>query len=93
MIGTIGIVNPAWWYNPAHTFMCDRWHFVLPQFRNTDVDRLMLEEADSIADAAGLEFIDFGRIRERKRRGNRPKLMMMPRSSRGESDNLNAGGL
>lgn len=92
LIGSLGIVNPPWWYNPEHSFMCDRWHFLLPQFQHTEADQMMLDEAEAIAEAAGLEFIDMGKIRERKRAGKRPKLMMMPRSSGGESSNVANGG-
>lgn len=86
LVGTLGIISPQWWYNPAESFMCDRWHFVLPQFKHTPVDQMLLDEAEKIADAAGLEFIDQGKIREK--RGKRRKLMLMPRSSRVESDKL-----
>lgn len=83
LIGTLGLVRSPWWYNPAHDFMADRWNFVLPQFRNGDTGRMIEAEAESIAAAAGLEFINFGKIR-----GKRGKLMLMPRSSRSESDSL-----
>lgn len=83
LVGTLGLVRMAWWYNPGHDFMADRWNFVLPQLRNGDVGRLLEQEAQMIADEAGLEFINQGKIR-----GKRGRLMLMPRSSRPESSNL-----
>lgn len=76
LIGTLGLIHVPWWYAPDHDFMVDRWHFVLPQFQNGDVNRMLENEAQIIADAAGIEFINQGKIRER-----RGKLMIMPRSS------------
>jgi GNAT superfamily N-acetyltransferase len=83
LVGTLGLVECAWWYNPAYTYMADRWNFVLPQLRNGDVGRLLEAEAELIAREAGLEFINQGKIR-----GKRGKLMLMPRSSRPESSRI-----
>jgi hypothetical protein len=74
MVGTLGVIKANWWYNPSVDFMTDRWHFVLPQFHNGPVDKALLGEALAIADIAGLEFIDQGKMRERNGR-----LLMMPR--------------
>lgn len=81
LIGTLGLIRATWWYNPAYDYMVDRWHFVLPQFHHTSVERMLIAEADSIAEAAGLEFIDQGKIRERRGNGARRKLMLMPRAT------------
>lgn len=83
LVGTLGLVEVPWWYNPDHTFMADRWNFALPQLRNGDVGRLLEGEAQMIADEAGLEFINQGKIR-----GKRGRLMLMPRSSRAESSTI-----
>lgn len=85
LIGTLGVIRCSWWYNPARFFMADRWNFVLPQFRNLGVGDMLEDEAEVIADAAELEFINQGKIREKRRGGKRPKLMLMPRSSGVES--------
>lgn len=75
LIGTLGLIHVPWWYAPDHDFMVDRWHFVLPQFQNGDANRMLENEAQVIADAAGIEFINQGKIREK-----RGKLMIFPRT-------------
>lgn len=76
MVGTMGIIKVDWWYGfpDQCDFLTERWQFVLPQFHNTLVDQRLAAEADAIADAAGLEFINMGKPRERK-----GKLFMLPR--------------
>jgi hypothetical protein len=86
LIGTLGLIHVPWWYAPKTSFMVDRWHFVLPQFRNGVVNRMLIAEADSIADAAGIEFIEQGPIREK--RGSNKRLMIFPRSTRSEQDTI-----
>lgn len=86
MVGTIGVIRCSWWYNPSYSFMADRWNFVLPQFRNSGVGRLLEGDAEAIAHEAGLEFINQGKIR-----GKRGHLMLMPKSSRIESATVKAG--
>jgi hypothetical protein len=76
LVGTLGLIHVPWWYAPDHDFMVDRWHFVLPQFQNGDVNRMLESEAQSIADEAGIEFINQGKIREK-----RGKLMIFPRTT------------
>lgn len=83
LVGTLGLIHVPWWYSPEHDFMVDRWHFVLPQFRNGDVNRMLISEAESIAAAAGIEFIEHGPIRAK--RGGSKRLMLFPRSTRAES--------
>ena len=80
MIGTMGIVNPVWWYGDA-TFLTDRWHFVLPDVYNTPAADMLEDEAIKIAEAAGIKFIHQGKIRKGKR--GVPRLM--PRVYGGES--------
>lgn len=75
LVGTMGLIHVPWWYAPQCDFMVDRWHFVLPQFQNGDVNRMLENEAQYIADEAGIEFINQGKIRQR-----RGKLMIFPRT-------------
>lgn len=75
LVGTMGLIHVPWWYAPDCDFMVDRWHFVLPQLRNSDVNRMLEDEAQIIADSAGIEFINQGKIRSR-----RGKLMVFPRA-------------
>lgn len=87
LVGTMGVISAPWWYNPCEMFMADRWDFVLPQLQHTEVHRMMLAEANTIAEQAGLEFIHQGKIR-----GKHGKLMMMPRSSRADPDIVRSVG-
>lgn len=73
LVGTLGIIKPTWWYGDG-AFLTDRWHFVLPDHRHGAVDEALMEEAFKLADNAGLEFVDQGKIRER-----RGKLLAFPR--------------
>lgn len=73
LVGTMGIIKHSWWYNPAHDFLTDRWHFVLPQYRHGLVDRALEDEALAIGAAAGIPFINQGKLRRRK---NGSYLMM-----------------
>lgn len=65
MIGTMGIIQPRWWYGDAD-FLTDRWHFVLPAFMHTPSAELLMIEAKSIGKLAGLEFIHNGKLRTGK---------------------------
>lgn len=87
MVGTMGIINPTWWYGDGG-FLTDRWHFVLPAFDNTPGSALLMDEAVKLAEAAGLEFIHQGRIRQ----GKKSVLRMMPRAYGGESVTIESGG-
>ena len=73
LVGTLGVIRPTWWYGHGQ-FLTDRWHFVLPEHKHGPVDEALMREARMLADDAGLEFIDQGKVRER-----RGKLLMMPR--------------
>lgn len=64
LIGTMGIVNPTWWYGDAG-FLTDRWHFVLPEFDGTAASKMLMDEALAVAKLAGLEFLHNGKARER----------------------------
>lgn len=75
LIGTLGVMQATWWYGDGE-FLTDRWHFVLPGERHGEADRMLMAEAAAISDAAGLEFIDQGKIRQR---GNKNLFLMMPR--------------
>lgn len=85
MIGTMGIINPTWWYGDG-AFLTDRWHFVLPEFDSTPESALLLDEAVKIAESAGLEFIHQGRVRQ----GKNGVLRMMPRVYGGDSGTVEA---
>jgi SAM-dependent methyltransferase len=87
LIGTMGLINPVWWYGDA-AFITDRWHFVLPEFMNTPDAELLEDEAIRTAAAAGLEFIHQGKIRKGKR--GVPRLM--PRVYTLESDKIEGQG-
>lgn len=87
LIGTMGLVNPTWWYGDEG-FLTDRWHFVLPEFDSTPESELLLDEAIKVADAAGLKFFHQGRIRKGKRGVQR----FMPRVYGGESDMMQGQG-
>jgi hypothetical protein len=73
MVGTMGLIVPDWWYSNDR-FMTDRWHFVLPAYKNTDHAKLLKQEALKLAAAAGLPFIDQGKVRVRN-----GEYLMMPR--------------
>lgn len=66
LVGTMGLIAPEWWYGDGDRFLTDRWHFVLPEFRNTEIDAMMMDEAKVVAKLAGLEFIHQGKIRAAK---------------------------
>lgn len=64
LIGTMGIINPTWWYGDAG-FLTDRWHFVLPAIDGTPAAKMLMDEALAVAKLAGLEFLHNGKARER----------------------------
>ena len=76
LVGTLGVMKAEWWYGikGQRTFLTDRWHFCLPQFYHTAVDRKLIAEAEMLANQADLEFVDNGKLRERN-----GKLLLMPR--------------
>lgn len=87
LVGTMGLIDPTWWYNPKHRFLADRWHFVLPDHQHGAVNDALMSEARKIAADAGLEFIHQGKIREKG-----GAKLMFPRSYESKSLNtLEAG--
>jgi hypothetical protein len=80
MVGTMGIINPTWWYGDEG-FLTDRWHFVLPEYDSTPDAGLLEDEAIRIADRAGIIFVHQGKAR----RGKRGVLRMRPRVYGAES--------
>lgn len=80
MVGTMGIINPVWWYGDEG-FLTDRWHFVLPEYDSTPDADLLIDEAIKIAEIAGIIFIHQGRARP----GKKGILRMRPRVYGGES--------
>lgn len=87
LIGTMGIINPTWWYGDDG-FLTDRWHFVLPDFDHTADSAMLLDEAVKIASAAGLKFYHQGRIRQ----GKNGVMRLMPRVYGGESATVEPQG-
>jgi hypothetical protein len=87
LIGTMGIINPTWWYGDGG-FLTDRWHFVLPEVMNTPAAELLMDEAIKIAEAAGTIFVHQGKIRKGKRGVHR----LMPRVYGGDSDMMQRQG-
>lgn len=85
LVGTMGLVNPVWWYSDA-AFLTDRWHFVLPEIFGTPAADMLEDEAIKIAEAAGILFIHQGKIRKGKKGVHR----LMPRAYGGESATTNA---
>lgn len=65
LVGTMGIIKPVWWYGNDE-FLTDRWNFVLPQFHHTGVEKELMVWAKTIADDAGLRFINQGKLRAMK---------------------------
>lgn len=88
LIGTMGIINPTWWYGDAG-FLTDRWHFVLSAFDHTPDSALLLDEAIKLADQAGLKFYHQGRIRQ----GKKGEMRLMPRVYGGESRTVEPQGV
>lgn len=65
LIGTLGLIRPLWWYGDD-AFLADRWQAVLPEEEHGEADRLLKAEARTIADMAGLKFVNYGKIRPQK---------------------------
>lgn len=65
LIGTMGIIRWTWWFNNVD-FMTDRWTAVVPEFRHQGVKQLLLDEVKKIADGAGLQFVNQGKVRDMK---------------------------
>jgi hypothetical protein len=63
LIGTMGIMKCTWWHSDDD-FLTDRWTAVLPEFEHKGVRDLMLNEVKKIANAAGLKFVNQGKLRE-----------------------------
>lgn len=55
IVGYLGIVQVPYSYSRA-SFLADTGFYVLPQYRDGDVSRALLQEARGIADAAGMAF-------------------------------------
>lgn len=52
LVGTMGIVNPKFWWNGKIKFLANRWFFTLPGSKSA---RPLLREAKAIAGASDLE--------------------------------------
>lgn len=75
LVGTMGLMKVAWWYNRKCFFMTDRWHFVLPAFMHTPTAAKLMDDAKEIARIAGLQFVHNGKLRAEKNGVSR----LMPR--------------
>ena len=87
LVGTMGVIQASWWYNPKVSFLTDRWHFTLPDIPPA-WGRMLLDEAVSVAERADLKFIHNGKIR----RGKTSVPRLMPRVFGGESDTVERQG-
>jgi hypothetical protein len=65
LIGTMGIIRWTWWFNNVD-FLTDRWTAILPEFQHEGVHELLLAEVKTIANSAGLKFVNQGKIRDMK---------------------------
>lgn len=63
LVATLGLMKVEWWYNDTF-FMTDRWHFCLPTFWHGEADKKLVDEAKTIANLAGLRFVDNGKLRD-----------------------------
>lgn len=63
LVATLGLMKVEWWYNDTF-FMTDRWHFCLPSFWHGPADKKLVDEAKTIANLAGLRFVDNGKLRD-----------------------------
>lgn len=78
LVGTVGITFAEWWYGEGG-FLTDRWNFTLPELRNGPVSQALLDEADRLAAASDLLFIQQGKTRRDPKRGH--TLYTMPRKA------------
>lgn len=65
LVGTLGLIRPVWWYGDD-AFMTDRWNFCIDSEKHGGAGQLLEAEAKAIAGAAGLPFINQGKVRRRK---------------------------
>jgi hypothetical protein len=83
VVGTIGLVNPRFWWNSKLSFLANCWLFTLP-----DSGSLLplMREAVGIAKASGLELHIFDETKERllifnKSKKRQPAFANAPKSS------------
>lgn len=65
LVGTLGLIKPVWWYSDE-AFLTDRWNFVIETEKHDGAGLVLDAEAKAIAAAAGLKFINQGKIRPMK---------------------------
>jgi hypothetical protein len=66
LVGTLGLIKPTWWYS-NDAFLTDRWNFCIEAEKNDNgAGKVMDAEAKAIAKAAGLKFVNQGKIRPAK---------------------------
>lgn len=62
LVGTMGLIKPVWWYSDDE-FLTDRWNFCIESEKNDGAGKALDDEAKAIAKAAGLKFVNQGKIR------------------------------
>lgn len=75
LVGTMGLIKPIWWYSDD-AFLTERWNFVIDSEKHDGAGLVLDAEAKAIARAAGLKFVNQGKIRPMKD-GN--SYLMFPR--------------
>lgn len=65
IVGALGLIATAFWYNPQARFFTDRWFFVYPVLKNTGVGSQLLAEAAAVAYEAKMPLIINGKIKRR----------------------------
>jgi hypothetical protein len=74
LVGTLGLISPAFWWNTKIKFLANRWFFALPGSRAA---KPLLKEARAIAAASELELHIFDENRGRLMIFNRSKKRQM----------------
>jgi GNAT superfamily N-acetyltransferase len=78
IVGAIGLVAPAWWYNHRVKFMTDRFFFVFPQLANQGIGAALLAEAHALATRCDLELVINGKMVRRNRAAGRGLVFRSP---------------
>lgn len=65
LVGLLGLTKVDWWFNPAHSFLTDRWFFILPDLKFRGCATVLLAEAAAMAASSGLKVIINGHMRPR----------------------------
>jgi hypothetical protein len=65
IVGSLGIMKTAWWYNTKAFFLADRWVFCYPVLWNKGVGARLLAEAGVISKSAEMPIIIHGHAKKR----------------------------